>query len=681
MTQPTAFVLSCIESKKLEATQLYGCFVLGNFPKGQALTLANGLRRSLLSQVMGTAICFVEIKGASHEYQSLQGVHECVLDILLNLRQLVLKSSIPCFPTQLAYLHVKGPGVARARDLKTPSFISIVDPNQPIATLSTKGQLHLKVLINCGKAFLNQTPSGQAYEKQINLLKQRSWLGIQHQGPVTKYSNYWQRERFVKKRLIKNQTKNSDEHGQVPQSQALTNHAQHSQPVTTRAFDQTKTQQTDQPIHERQKLQSSKQNKKVNVDYEPLKTKDLLDRHDLSNKFLVNQTIGYFPLDTIFAPVTKVNYTIESINKVQEKVYFEIWTNGSLDPRQAIHQAAKALIHLFLPLQLNSTTAMLTRPRPVLKTKTESPSLRTRFAAQKQTQRLSYSSLTLTSPGFTQTLNKIKTLQQTNVELPSPLTGDSLLGDKAFYRLIKYYLQTKPNKILQMVKRILKPKMIFLPTKYRVQKTKYTHNFPRQTLSEAVLQLDNKSIEIEFHDVGLFLKSKPKLPDSIKPLFCKWFKTPFLTLPKLKNQKALKKLKTLKKSKTSLLKSSVSRGSKVKRTQLNKQMTTIRFKKLVLKRSFFQFKHKMLFTDIGQLKLSDYTYQVLKRHDIHTIYQLISISSEQFKQTPSLQNIDLSELKKRMTQYVLYSLYTISTSGQDPPFPMVKRLAIKTIVS
>jgi len=659
MTQPTAFVLSCIESKKLEATQLYGCFVLGNFPKGQALTLANGLRRSLLSQVMGTAICFVEIKGASHEYQSLKGVHECVLDILLNLRQLVFKSSIQCFPTQLAYLHVKGPGVARARDLKTPSFISIVDPNQPIATLSTNGQLHLKVLINCGKAFLNQTPAGQAYEKQINLLKQRSWLGIQHHVPLTKYSNYWQRERFVKKKFIENQSKTSYEQGQVPenQSQALKNHAQPSQPVAPRAFDQTKaqtkTQQTDKPIFERQKVQYSNQTKNFTVQHEQLKTKDLLDRHDLSNKTLVNQTIGYFPLDAIFAPVTKVNYTIESVNKVKEKVYFEIWTNGSLDPRQAIHQAAKSLIHLFLPLQLSSKTAMLTKPRPVLKTKNEPPSLRTRFAAQKQTQGLSYSSLPLT--GFTQTLNKIKKIQQIDVELPSILAGDSMPGDKAFYRLIKYYLQTKPNKILQMVKRILKPKMVFLPTKYRVQKTKYTHNFPRQTLSEAVLQLDNKSIEIEFHDVGLFLKSKPK--DPMKPLFFKWFKKPFLTLPKLKKPKVSKK------SKTSLLKSSFSLGSKLKRTELNKHMTTTRFKKLVLKRSFLQFKHKMLFTDIGQLKLSDSTYQVLKTHDIHTIYQLISISSQHFKQTPSLQNIDLSELKKRMAQYVLYSLYTVSTSA------------------
>jgi hypothetical protein len=59
---------------------------------------------------------------------------------------------------------------------------------------------------------------------------------------------------------------------------------------------------------------------------------------------------------------------------------------------------------------------------------------------------------------------------------------------------------------------------------------------------------------------------------------------------------------------------------------------------------------------------------------------LISISSQHFKQTPSLQTIDLSELKKRMTQYVLYSLYTVSTSAQHPAFSRATRFAIKKVV-
>jgi DNA-directed RNA polymerase alpha subunit len=630
MTQSTSFVLSCIESKKLEATQLYGCFVLGNFPKGQALTLANGLRRSLLSQVMGTAICFVEIKAASHEYQSLEGVHECVLDILLNLRQLVLKSNIPCFPSQLGYLHVKGPGVVRARDLKTPSFISIVDPNQPIATLSTKGQLHLKVLISCGKAFLNQTPTGQVYETQINLLKQRSWLGIQNQVSSTEYSSDWQRQRFVKQKRVKKQSKTSYE-------------------------------QTTFPVNQ---IKPSKNTPDLNIEHAKLKD------NVLSNK--ADQDVGYFPLDAIFAPVTKVNYTIESVNPTQEKVYFEIWTNGSFDPRQAIHQAAKALIHLFLPLQLNSKTASLTKPTTISKPQTEPLSLRTRLIVQKKNQRFSSSPLTLTSPGFIQTLNKIKTIQQTGVELSNGSTDKKVhvQEKQAFQRLIKHYLQTKPNKILQMVKRILKPKTVFLPTKYRVQKTKSSHHFPQQTLGEAVLQLENKPIEIEFHDVGLFLKSKPKLPNT-NPLFFKLFKPTFLTLPKPKNLKKTKKLKNAKKSKTSL-----NGGSKLKRNVLGK--STSRFKKLVLKRCFYQFKHKMLFTHIGQLNLSDSMYQILKMHDIHTLNQLVSISTHHFNQTPSLQTIDLSELKKRITHYVLYCLYVVSTQDELPTSPVVSKERIQS---
>jgi DNA-directed RNA polymerase alpha subunit len=685
MTYPTSFVLSCIESKKLEATQLYGCFVLGNFPKGQALTLANGLRRSLLSQVMGTAICFVEIKGASHEYQSLQGVHECVLDILLNLRQLVLKSSIPCFPSQLAYLHVKGPGIARARDLKTPSFISIVDPNQPIATLSTKGQLHLKVLISCGKAFLNQTSAGQAYENQINLLKQRSWLGIQHQVPSTDYSNSWQRERFVKHKRVKK--RRSNEQFQVLVKKIKTSKNEPNKSINFEGLNQKNINQKDQLVlkvkeqtFEREKQQDSKKTQTTYVEQKKLNAKNSFDFDDLSNKINTNQNIGYFPLDAIFAPVTKANYTIESVNMTQEKVYFEVWTNGSLDPRHAIHQAAKALIHLFLPLQLSSKTALLTKPTVVSKKNSEPFSLKTHLAVQKQTQRLNYSPLTLTSPGFTQTLNKIKSIQQTCVELSETNKNKFLQEEQAFNQLIKHYLQTKPNKILQMVKRILKPKTIFLPTKYRVQKTKSSHHFPRQTLGEAVLQLDNKPIEIEFHDVGLFFKSKPKLPDPIKPLFFKLFKPNFLTLPQLKTSKISKKSKKSKiskKSKKSKFKSSVNNESKLKENELNKHNS--RFKKLVLKRSFYQFKHKMLFTQIGQLNLADSTYQILKTHDIHTLHQLISISTDHFNQTPSLQKIDLSELKKRITHYVLYSLYTISTKTDVPLSLGVKRVVTKTI--
>jgi DNA-directed RNA polymerase alpha subunit len=68
--------------------KFYGRFELGPFAPGQGLTVANSLRRSLLSQLTGTAIPLVEISGASHEYETLTGVRESVLDIL-NIKQII----------------------------------------------------------------------------------------------------------------------------------------------------------------------------------------------------------------------------------------------------------------------------------------------------------------------------------------------------------------------------------------------------------------------------------------------------------------------------------------------------------------------------------------------------------------------------------------------------------------
>lgn len=150
-------LLSCIESQKIHSTKFYGHFKIGYFPTGQALTVANTLRRSLLSQLSGTAIICVEIKGASHEYESLPGVRECILDILLNLKQVIFTSDFELFTPQVGFLNIQGPAVIRASDLNLPLFISAVDPTQYIATLTEKGQLTMKVLITCGKNSLTQT--------------------------------------------------------------------------------------------------------------------------------------------------------------------------------------------------------------------------------------------------------------------------------------------------------------------------------------------------------------------------------------------------------------------------------------------------------------------------------------------------------------------------------------------
>jgi hypothetical protein len=101
------------------------------------------------------AIVSVEIEGANHEYSSLPGVKDSVLDILLNLKEIVLKKTIKNFKPQIGYLRVRGPGIVRAAHLRFPPFIQSVDPDQYIATLADNGFLNMKFIIQYGNKWLS----------------------------------------------------------------------------------------------------------------------------------------------------------------------------------------------------------------------------------------------------------------------------------------------------------------------------------------------------------------------------------------------------------------------------------------------------------------------------------------------------------------------------------------------
>ena len=83
--------ISCKESRIENNRSFYGCFNLGPFDAGQSLTVANALRRTLLSECPGLGIISVTIENVSHEYSTLPGMRESVLDLLLNIKEIVLK--------------------------------------------------------------------------------------------------------------------------------------------------------------------------------------------------------------------------------------------------------------------------------------------------------------------------------------------------------------------------------------------------------------------------------------------------------------------------------------------------------------------------------------------------------------------------------------------------------------
>lgn len=161
------FFISCKECRVESPRNFYGCFYLGPFKASQSLTVANTLRRTLLSELNGFAITSVYIEGADHEYATLPGVRDSVLDILLNLKEIVLKNIFPITQPVLGYLQSQGPKVVRASDLKLPNSIQYVDPDQYIATLSYDGKLHLKFIISEGKNYICQTPKMLQDENQL----------------------------------------------------------------------------------------------------------------------------------------------------------------------------------------------------------------------------------------------------------------------------------------------------------------------------------------------------------------------------------------------------------------------------------------------------------------------------------------------------------------------------------
>jgi DNA-directed RNA polymerase subunit alpha len=145
------FQVQCLKSTQTKATEHYSKYSIGPFLKGQSTTVGNALRRVLLSNLQGIAITGVNITGINHEFSTIPNVKEDVVDILLNLKQIILKGDV-AEPT-LAKLNVKESGIVLASDIDLPSTINLVDPRQYIASLTDKGDLQMEFLIAKGQNY------------------------------------------------------------------------------------------------------------------------------------------------------------------------------------------------------------------------------------------------------------------------------------------------------------------------------------------------------------------------------------------------------------------------------------------------------------------------------------------------------------------------------------------------
>nr|YP_010851280.1 RNA polymerase a-subunit [Aphanocladia delicatula]WGH14135.1 RNA polymerase a-subunit [Aphanocladia delicatula] len=222
----THFQIECIESKTKGAREQYGHFVLEPLQKGQGITIGNSLRRTILSDLQGTAIVAVRIAGINHEFSTITGVREDVLEIILNLKQVILKSHSP--EPQIGRLRIQGPAVITTGLFDMPTEIELIDPKQYIATICSNTIFEMEFKIEQGNGY-------KLVEKGID-----------------------------------------------------------------------------------------------------------------------DRSIDFLQIDAIFMPAKKFNYRIEEkkLNNttITEKLFLEVWTNGSISPQEAISQGAYKLTSLFHPL-------------------------------------------------------------------------------------------------------------------------------------------------------------------------------------------------------------------------------------------------------------------------------------------------------------------------------------------
>lgn len=229
------YQIECIESNTQENRSLYSKFVLEPLDRGQGTTLGNALRRILLSNLEGTAITAVRIAGVNHEFATIPGMREDVLEILMRMKEIVLKSYSS--QSQIGRLLVTGPTTVTAAHFDLPSEVEIVDPTQYVATLAEGAKLEMEFRIDRGKGY--------------------------------------------------------------------------------RTIERGRDEAT---------------------------------------------SLDFLQIDAVFMPVQKVNYSVEdarvdgSIQK--DRLILEIWTNGSVNPQEALSAAASILVELFNPLKDISLEAM-----------------------------------------------------------------------------------------------------------------------------------------------------------------------------------------------------------------------------------------------------------------------------------------------------------------------------------
>jgi len=131
----------------------YGRFIIEPLERGLGHTLGNSMRRILLSSIPGAAITSIRIEGVVHEFTTIEGIKEDIMDVILNLKGVIL--SVQEEGQFSVFLDVSGPKTVTAKDIEVPADVEIVNPELKICTLNKKAKLKMEMTAQKGRGYVS----------------------------------------------------------------------------------------------------------------------------------------------------------------------------------------------------------------------------------------------------------------------------------------------------------------------------------------------------------------------------------------------------------------------------------------------------------------------------------------------------------------------------------------------
>ena len=157
-----------IETAELAADGSYGKIVVEPLERGYGVTLGNSLRRILLSSLPGYAITSVKIDGVLHEFSTIPGVKEDVTEIILNLKNVILK--IHGEGPKTVYIDASGEGEVLAGDIKCDSEVEIINPEYHICTLDKDAHINMELTVNKGRGYVSAEQNKKLMQPVIGVI-------------------------------------------------------------------------------------------------------------------------------------------------------------------------------------------------------------------------------------------------------------------------------------------------------------------------------------------------------------------------------------------------------------------------------------------------------------------------------------------------------------------------------